>query len=76
MGNLSAFSAVSPNPPGSPCDALLDPTHVPDEYLSDDPAHASCSTNRRVERKKGGFFDLYLEFYVKFKSSNFVWVNG
>ncbi|WOH10790.1 hypothetical protein DCAR_0730262 [Daucus carota subsp. sativus] len=53
MGNLSAFSAVSPNPPGSPCDALLDPTHVPDEYLSDDPAHASCSTNRRVERKKG-----------------------
>lgn len=30
-----------------------DPPHEPDEYLSDDPAHASTFANRRGERKKG-----------------------
>ncbi|KAK3219968.1 hypothetical protein Dsin_013938 [Dipteronia sinensis] len=60
MGNLSALhyhssssAAVSPNP-GSPLsDHHRDPTHLTDGYLSDDPANASCSTNRRGERKKG-----------------------
>ncbi|XP_015902404.2 transcription factor MYBS3 [Ziziphus jujuba] len=55
MGNLSAHyhssssAADSPNP-DSPSS---DPLHEPDGYLSDDPTHASCSTNRRGERKKG-----------------------
>ncbi|KAL8118673.1 transcription factor MYBS3 [Apium graveolens] len=62
MGNLSALhyhssssAAASPNPPASPrADAFRDPNCVPDEYLSDDPGHASCSTNRRVEQRKKG----------------------
>lgn len=59
MGNLSAHyhssssAAASPNPGSPTSDLLRDPVHVPDGYLSDDPAHASCSTNRRAERKKG-----------------------
>ncbi|PSS07398.1 Transcription factor MYB1R1 like [Actinidia chinensis var. chinensis] len=59
MGNLSAHyhssssAAVSPNPSSPSSDPIRDPIHVPDGYLSDDPAHATCSTNRRVERKKG-----------------------
>ncbi|KGN45584.1 transcription factor MYBS3 [Cucumis sativus] len=55
MGNLSVHyhssssAAASPNPdsPNS------DPVHDSDGFLSDDPAHASCSANRRAERKKG-----------------------
>lgn len=49
MGNLSALypAAVSPNP-SSP--ATSDPI---EGYLSDDPAHASCSAKRRADRKKG-----------------------
>ncbi|XP_022992321.1 transcription factor MYBS3-like [Cucurbita maxima] len=55
MGNLSVHyhssssAAASPNPdsPNS------DPVHDTDGFLSDDPTHASCSTNRRGERKKG-----------------------
>ncbi|XP_050381901.1 transcription factor MYBS3 [Argentina anserina] len=54
MGNLSSmashYQSSSPNPDSPP---LHDPLHVRDGYLSDDPAHASSSTNRRVDRKKG-----------------------
>ncbi|XAR50682.1 hypothetical protein NMG60_11005076 [Bertholletia excelsa] len=59
MGNLSAHyhssssAAASPNTGSPSSDALRDPVHVPDGYLSDDPAHATCSSNRRAERKKG-----------------------
>ncbi|XP_059640994.1 transcription factor MYBS3-like [Cornus florida] len=59
MGNLSAHyhssssAAASPNPSSPSSDPLRDPVHVPDGYLSDDPAHATCSSNRRAERKKG-----------------------
>ncbi|KAJ7963072.1 MYB-like transcription factor family protein [Quillaja saponaria] len=59
MGNLSAHyhssssAAASPNPSSSSSDPLRDPIHEPEGYLSDDPAHASCSANRRGERKKG-----------------------
>ncbi|GMH14250.1 hypothetical protein Nepgr_016091 [Nepenthes gracilis] len=57
MGNLSHYhssssAAASPNP-GSPSDILREPAHLPDGYLSDDPNHASCSSNRSSERKKG-----------------------
>ncbi|KAI3727284.1 hypothetical protein L1987_67097 [Smallanthus sonchifolius] len=53
MGNLPALyhssspAAVSPNP-SSP--ASSDPI---EGYLSDDPAHASCSAKRRADCKKG-----------------------
>ncbi|KAG6669260.1 transcription factor MYBS3-like isoform X3 [Carya illinoinensis] len=56
MGNLSAHyhssssAAASPNHLDSPSSDLV---HVSDGYLSDDPAHASCSANRRGDRKKG-----------------------
>ncbi|KAL8139499.1 hypothetical protein V2J09_005520 [Rumex salicifolius] len=60
MGNLMHYqsSAVgagaSPNPGSPSSDPHLDPAvPLPDEYLSDDPNHASCSSNRRAERKKG-----------------------
>ena len=59
MGNLSAHyhssssAAASPNPSSPSSDPIRDPILVPDGYLSDDPAHATCSTNRRLERKKG-----------------------
>ncbi|CAK9174553.1 unnamed protein product [Ilex paraguariensis] len=59
MGNLSAHyhssssAAASPNPSSPSSYPLHDPVSTPDGYLSDDPAHASCSTNRRAERKKG-----------------------
>ncbi|KAI4329204.1 hypothetical protein L6164_021494 [Bauhinia variegata] len=55
MGNLSVHYhssssvAASPNP-SSPSS---DPLREPEGYLSDDPAHASTSVNRRGERKKG-----------------------
>ncbi|XP_030525336.2 transcription factor MYBS3-like [Rhodamnia argentea] len=42
----SSSAAASPNPGSSPMDGS-------DGYLSDDPAHGSRSSNRRVERKKG-----------------------
>ncbi|KAI5602684.1 hypothetical protein POPTR_001G189800v4 [Populus trichocarpa] len=55
MGNLSAHyhssssAAASPNPDSPVSDRVHD-----DGYLSDDPAaHASCSTSRRGDRKKG-----------------------
>ncbi|KAF2323472.1 hypothetical protein P3X46_011059 [Hevea brasiliensis] len=59
MGNLSAHyhssssAAASPNPDSPSSDHVRDSRNVPDGYLSDDPVHASCSTNRRGERKKG-----------------------
>ncbi|KAF2301146.1 hypothetical protein GH714_020416 [Hevea brasiliensis] len=59
MGNLSAHyhssssAAASPNPDSPLSDHVRDSGNVPDGYLSDDPAHASCSANRRGERKKG-----------------------
>ncbi|XP_021294357.1 transcription factor MYBS3 [Herrania umbratica] len=59
MGNLSSAhyhssssAAASPNPDSPLSDHVHDPNHVPDGYLSDDPA-AHASTNRRGERKKG-----------------------
>ncbi|CAL9009947.1 unnamed protein product [Prunus brigantina] len=55
MGNLSSaahYHSSSPNP-DSPSSDLHDPVHVPEGYLSDDPAHASSSGNRRGDRKKG-----------------------
>ncbi|KAL3528690.1 hypothetical protein ACH5RR_008012 [Cinchona calisaya] len=58
MGNLSHYhssssAAASPNPNSPPSDPFHDPVHLTDGYQSDDPNHASCSTNRRAERKKG-----------------------
>ncbi|KDP40862.1 hypothetical protein JCGZ_24861 [Jatropha curcas] len=59
MSNLSAHyhssssAAASPNPDSPLSDHVRDSGNVPEGYLSDDPAHASCSTNRRGERKKG-----------------------
>lgn len=59
MGNLSAHchssssAAASPNPSSPSADPLPDPIHLPDGYLSDDPTHASCSSKRRADRKKG-----------------------
>ena len=61
MGNLSlchhqssATASASPNP----CSPSSD--HLRDGYLSDDPNHASCSSNRRTERKKGRLIDFQL----------------
>lgn len=65
MGNLSAlYRCSSPNaaaspPPDSP---HFDLAREPDGYLSDDPAHASSSANRRGERKKGTSATAYLHF--------------
>lgn len=84
MGNLSSLhyhssssAAASPNPGSPPPDHIGDPTtmiHVSDGYLSDDPAHASCSTNRRGERKKGyNFLNVYLN--NKCNLSNFFYIN-
>lgn len=53
MGNLSLYSSASPNPSSPSSDLLRDPGRVPDGYLSDDPNNASCSSNRRSDRKKG-----------------------
>ncbi|XP_068302515.1 transcription factor MYBS3-like [Pyrus communis] len=57
MGNLSSavahYHSSPPNPDSPSSDPLHDPVHVPDGYLSDDPAHASSSVNRRGDRKKG-----------------------
>ncbi|KAJ4954209.1 hypothetical protein NE237_031041 [Protea cynaroides] len=57
MGNLSHYSssssaAASPNA-GSPSDTIRDPIAIAEGYVSDDPAHVSCSSNCRGERKKG-----------------------
>ncbi|XP_076908448.1 transcription factor MYBS3-like [Bidens hawaiensis] len=47
MGNLSnLYQSSNPSSP-----ATSDP--IIDGYLSDDPAHASCSAKRRADRKKG-----------------------
>lgn len=68
VGNLSHYysspsSSASPNSP--PCD----PVPVTDGYVSDDPAHTSCSSNCRggaagggggsaLDRKKGNAFSV------------------
>ncbi|KAI8020634.1 Transcription factor MYBS3 [Camellia lanceoleosa] len=54
MGNLSAHyhssssATVSPNPSSPSLDPIHDPLHLPDGYLSNDPAHATSSSNRRA----------------------------
>ncbi|XP_010267151.1 PREDICTED: transcription factor MYB1R1 isoform X2 [Nelumbo nucifera] len=60
MGNLSSSyfyssssAAASPNSASPSSDPLRDQTPVAEGYVSDDPAHASCSSNCRGERKKG-----------------------
>ncbi|CBI36067.3 hypothetical protein VitviT2T_013349 [Vitis vinifera] len=60
MGSLSSAhyhssssAAASPNPSSPSSDPLRDAIHEPDGYLSDDPGQATCSSNRRGERKKG-----------------------
>ncbi|XXG48144.1 hypothetical protein AAC387_Pa02g2666 [Persea americana] len=58
MGNLSSAhylsSSSSPNPSSPSSDPLRDPNPAfAQGYVSDDPAHASCSSNCRAERKKG-----------------------
>ncbi|XP_068642811.1 transcription factor MYBS3-like [Aristolochia californica] len=57
MGNLSSAhynsSSSSPNPGSPSSDPLQDPAPVAEGYVSDDPAHASYSSNCRSERKKG-----------------------
>ncbi|GAB4842297.1 hypothetical protein Ancab_012267 [Ancistrocladus abbreviatus] len=58
MGNLahyhsSSSAAASPNPTSPSSDHLRDPVPVPDGYLSDDPNHASYSSDLRLGRKKG-----------------------
>ena len=70
MGNLSAHYHSSSSAAGSPNpeSPTSDPHQKHDGYLSDDPAHASCSTNRRGDRKKGtlvtSFIHLYLYIYI------------
>ena len=71
MGNLSVHyhssssAAASPIPDSPPSDHVLDSAHVPDGYLSDDPAaHASCSTNQRGDRKKGFVLFSYNLFII------------
>ncbi|CAN1285970.1 Transcription factor MYBS3 [Linum perenne] len=57
MGNLSVHyhssSAASPNPDSPVSDHARDSGRLADGYLSDDMAHASSSSNRRGDRKKG-----------------------
>ncbi|XP_042476268.1 transcription factor MYBS3-like [Macadamia integrifolia] len=60
MGNLasahyssSASASASPNPGSPSSDHFRDPTVVAEGYVSDDPAHTSCSSNCRGDRKKG-----------------------
>ncbi|KAF8407096.1 hypothetical protein HHK36_006221 [Tetracentron sinense] len=61
MSNLSYSSsaAASPNPSSPFSDPVHDhdhdPTPIPEGYASDDPAHASCSSNCRADRKKVAF---------------------
>lgn len=81
MGNLSAHyhssssAADSPNPDSPSSDPLHEPLHEPDGYLSDDPAHASCSTNRRGERKKGtSFLFSFFSFLILFSVLSFVYI--
>ncbi|KAL2939412.1 Transcription factor MYBS3 [Bienertia sinuspersici] len=53
MGNLSLYhsnSSATASPNNNANSPSPDPLHG---YLSDDPNHASCSSNRRSERKKG-----------------------
>ncbi|XP_042505484.1 protein FAR1-RELATED SEQUENCE 5-like [Macadamia integrifolia] len=49
----SSSTAASPNPGSPSFDPLRDPTPVTEGYVSDDPAHASCSSNWPSDRKKG-----------------------
>ncbi|KAG6780436.1 hypothetical protein POTOM_013294 [Populus tomentosa] len=78
MGNLSVHyhssssAAASPNPDSPPSDHVRDSAHVPNGYLSDDPAaHASCSTNQRGDRKKGFVLFSYnlfiINIYIPFR---------
>ncbi|XP_043718515.1 transcription factor MYBS3-like [Telopea speciosissima] len=60
MGNLSsahlcssASASASPNAGSPSSDPFRDPTAVAEGYVSDDPAHAACSSSCRGERKKG-----------------------
>jgi len=60
MGNLSSAhyhssssAAASPNNNQHDSPSSDPHVHVSDGYLSDDPTHASCSANRRGDRKKG-----------------------
>jgi hypothetical protein len=71
MGNLSVHyhssssAAASPNPDSPLFDHARDSAHVPDGYLSDDPAaHASCSTNQRGDRKKGFVLFIFNLFII------------
>ncbi|WRX26101.1 SANT/Myb domain - like 10 [Theobroma cacao] len=91
MGNLSSAhyhssssAAASPNPDSPLSDHVRDPNHVPDGYLSDDPA-AHASTNRRGERKKGDSIICFLPYVMSWlmrtskstgytSSSTAVWV--
>lgn len=68
MGNLSSAHHHSPSSPslnpGSPHDPFREAIHETEGYLSDDPNHASCSSNRRNDRKKGIFFIASNLFFV------------
>lgn len=81
MGNLSAHyhssSSVAGSPnPGSPSSDPLRELHEHDGYLSDDPAQASCSTNRRIDRKKGiNSKKKNLYFLLCFMVSNYPFSN-
>ncbi|XP_042487433.1 uncharacterized protein LOC122067658 [Macadamia integrifolia] len=48
----SSSTAASPNPSSPSSDPLRDPTPVAEGYVSDDPVHASCSSNWPSDRKK------------------------
>lgn len=69
MGNLSSAhylsSSSSPNPSSPSSDPLRDPNPaLAQGYVSDDPAHASCSSNCRAERKKGFSISSPLFFFL------------
>lgn len=57
MGNLSAlhYLSSSSSAAASPNTSSPSPDTLNDGYLSDDPAHSSCTINRHAERKKGSF---------------------
>lgn len=79
MGNLSHYhssssAAASPNPGSPSSDPFRDPVRLPDGYVSDDPANASCSTNRRGERKKGRNLVFTVFFKKNFKFLLFLFV--
>lgn len=75
MGNLSHYhsnssAATSPNNNNNNSPSS-DPLHLVDGYLSDDPNHASCSSNRRLERKKGPSFVFRCFCYYDYLDHNF-----